>query len=135
MKTYEKMLKEGLAKVPEKIIKDVRLEIPKPQSRVEGNRTFIINFGEIANTIRREPKHLAKFLFRELAKPGYVDGDRLILQGKVQNYLIVDKINGYCKEFLYCKECGKPDTQIVKEDRLRFLKCEACGSKSALRKI
>jgi len=135
MKTYEKMLKEGLAKVPEKIIKDVRLEIPKPQSRVEGNRTFIINFGEIASTIRREPKHLSKFLFRELAKPGYVDGDRLILQGKVQNYLIADKIDRYCKEFLYCKECGKPDTQILKEDRLRFLKCEACGSKSALRKI
>ena len=35
----------------------------------------------------------------------------------------------YAKEFVICKECGKPDTQIEKEDRLSFLHCLACGAK------
>lgn len=135
MKTYEEMLKEAREKIPEEISKKERLEIPEPQIIIQGNRTFITNFLEVANTIRRDPKHLSKFLFRELAKAGHIDGNRLILQGKVQRILIEKKINTYMKEFVFCRECGKPDTHIEKGDRMYFLKCEACGAKQVIRKI
>lgn len=135
MKTYEQMLKEAEKKISRDISKESRLEIPPPNVIIQGNKTFITNFTDIANSIRRDPKHLAKFLFRELAKPGHVDNSRLILQGKVMKNLVQNKIDSYMKEFVLCKECNRPDTHIVKEDRLIFLKCEACGAKQPLRRI
>jgi len=135
MKTYKEMLKEARKKISKDITQAKRLEIPSPQTTIQGNRTFITNFTDITNSIRRDPKHLAKFLFRELAKPGHINGNRLILQGKVIKSLIENKIDAYIKEFVYCKECNKPDTHFEKEDRIIFLKCEACGAKQAIRRI
>jgi len=135
MKTYEQMLKEAEKKISRDTSKESRLEIPPPNVVIQGNKTFITNFTDIASSIRRDPKHFAKFLFRELAKPGHVDNNRLILQGKVMKNLVQNKIDAYMKEFVLCKECNRPDTQIIKEDRLVFLKCEACGAKQPLRRI
>jgi len=135
MRTYEEMLKEAMEKIPDNVKKESRYEIPSPQTNIQGNRTFIINFSEIAESIRRDPKHLSKYLFKELATPGHMEGNRLILQRKVIKSLIEKKIEGYINEFVYCKECKKPDTHFEKSDRMTFLRCEACGAKHALRKF
>ncbi len=135
MKTYEEMLREGREKISLDVSKESRFEVVKPNILIQGNRTFITNFTEIANSMRRDPKHLAKFLFRELAKPGHVEGNTLILQGKVLRSLIEKKIEAYLKEFVYCRECKRPDTHLEKEGRIIFLKCEACGAKQVVRRI
>jgi translation initiation factor 2 subunit 2 len=70
-----------------------------------------------------------------LATPGHIDGNRLILQRKVSKNLIEKKIEDYANEFVYCKECKRPDTHFEKSKRIIFLKCEACGAKQALRRI
>lgn len=135
MKTYEQMLKEAEKKISRDTSKEKRLGIPSANVIIQGNKTFITNFIEITNSIRRDPKHLAKFLFRELAKAGHIDNNRLALQGKVMRSLVQSKIDAYTKEFVYCKECDRPDTNILKEGRLSFLKCEACGAKQPLRRV
>ncbi len=135
MKAYKEMLEEAKNKISANVEKVSRLEVSGPKSEIQGNRTFITNFIDITNSIRRDPKHLAKYLFRELAKPGHIDGSRLVLQGKVINSLIANKIENYIKEFVYCQECNRPDTHFEKEDRIIFLKCEACGAKHVLRHI
>lgn len=129
MKTYEDMLSEAEEKLPKEVKEVQRLEIPKPISNISGNQTYIVNFLDIANVIRRDPKHISKYLFRELASPGHIEGNRLILQGKFFNSLIEKKIEGYVREYVYCPECSKPDTSLIKQDRIMILKCEACGAK------
>lgn len=135
MTDYEKMLKEATEKISKNVKEDKRLEIPVPQVLIQGNQTIIPNFVEIANVLRREPRHLAKFMFRELAKPGNINDTRLILQGKVYKQLVEKKLDEYIKEFVQCKECNKLDTVLIKEKRFVFLKCEACGAKEAVRHI
>jgi len=135
MKSYEDMLKEGEEKLPKETKEKERLEIPRPQVLIQGNQTFIINFEDIITVMRRDPKHFSKFLFRELAKPGHIDGKRLVLQGKVYPKLIEKKLESYVKEFVYCKECNRPDTKLVKEGRITLMVCEACGAKQAIRDI
>ena len=135
MKSYKEMLEEARNKISTKVEKVSRLEVSESRVEIQGNRTFITNFIDITNSIRRDPKHLAKYLFRELAKPGHIDGNRLVLQGKVIKSLIDDKIKNYIKEFVYCPECNRPDTHFEKEERIIFLKCEACGAKHVLRRI
>jgi len=135
MKSYEDMLKELEENLPQNSEKNDRLEIPKPEIQIQGNQTFITNFEEIVSVMRRDPRHFAKFLFRELAKPGHIDGKRLMLQGKVFPKLVEKKLESYIKEFLYCNECNRPDTKLVKEGRIMLMICEACGSKKAVRNI
>ncbi|MEM0473243.1 MAG: translation initiation factor IF-2 subunit beta [Candidatus Aenigmatarchaeota archaeon] len=135
MKEYEEILKEGLEKIPEEVKSDNRLEIPKPEVSIQGSQTIIANFVEIANVIRRKPDHLLKFLSKELAAPAHIEGNRALFQGKLYSGLIEKKLESYFREFLYCPICKKPDTQIIKQDRIYILKCEACGAKNPVRAI
>ncbi|MEK6909749.1 MAG: translation initiation factor IF-2 subunit beta [Candidatus Aenigmatarchaeota archaeon] len=130
METYEKLLESALEKMPKKLHEKERFEIPEALTEIQGNKTLIRNFADISTTLRREPSHLAKYLFKELATPGNIQGSALILQRKLTTELIQEKINSYAKYFVYCKVCGEPDTKFVKEGRLTFVQCDACGGRS-----
>ncbi|MBU2053111.1 MAG: translation initiation factor IF-2 subunit beta [Nanoarchaeota archaeon] len=131
--TYEQLLDEAYEKVKKVDITNERFEIPKVEGHFEGKKTFLTNFFQIASHIRRDPNHLQKFLLRELAASGHTDGDRLVLNMKVPSVKINQKIEQYVKEFVLCKECGKPDTELKKQDRLTFIHCLACGAKHPVR--
>ncbi|MEM4362013.1 MAG: translation initiation factor IF-2 subunit beta [Candidatus Anstonellales archaeon] len=133
MDEYEKMLEEAYAKLPEKKGSGERLEIPKVASFTEGNKTIVKNFRQICDVIRREPAMLSKYLSRELAAPVEMSGDRLIVQRKVLNDLIQSKVDVFIKEFVMCKECGKPDTHIETIMGVKTLICEACGARRPVR--
>lgn len=132
MEEYQKLLEEAMERVPKKVIARERFEIPLPQVETQKTKTIVRNFKEIADVLRRPPQHLAKYLTKELAAPGSLEGNSLVLQTSVSGEMIMKKIEGYAKKFVYCKVCGKPDTKLVKEDRLLFLVCEVCGAKSSV---
>jgi len=69
-------------------------------------------------------------LLKELASPGSVKGDRLVLTRKISSAMINAKIQVYVNTYVLCKECGKPDTELVREDRFNFIHCLACGAKN-----
>ncbi len=133
MENYEKLLNEAYGKV--KIIESLgeRFEVPNVEGRFEGKKTIITNFSQIALHLRRTPEHFQKFLFKELATSGYRDGERLILNNKISSAKINPKIEDYVREFVLCKECNKPDTEIIKEGKINFLHCLACGAKHPIR--
>lgn len=134
-KSYEDMLKSAMKSLPKKIEEKKRFEIPAIDSFAQGNKTIVKNFGEILSALRRDEKHLSKFLFKQLATPGNIEGGMLILQRKVQSSMLQKKLEDYVKEYVFCKVCGEPDTLLVKEDRIMFMKCEACGARSPARDI
>ena len=126
---YEKLLDKAYKELPEVKTEDSRFEIPKVQGHIQGSKTIITNFVKIAQVFRREIAHLQKYLLRELASPGNLDGPRLILNRKISSSLINQKVEQYANDFVICKECGKPDTTLNKEDRFTYVKCQACGAK------
>jgi len=130
METYEKLLESALERMPKKLHEKERFEIPEALTEIQGNKTLIRNFADIATTLRREPINLAKYLFKQLATPGNIQGSALILQRKLTTELIQEKIVSYVKDFVYCKVCGEPDTKFVKEGRITFIQCDACGGRS-----
>lgn len=127
------MLEEGMKNLPEKESNTSRFEIPKVQGHIEGNKTIITNFYQIADILGREPEHLLKFILRELATPGIIKDNRLILGRKISSLQINEKIERYAKTYVLCKNCGKPDTKLLREDRGLMLKCTACGTKNPVR--
>jgi len=130
---YEDLLKKAYKEIPKTKGVSDRFEIPKVQGFFQGNKTIINTFAKIVQTFRRDPSQLQKYLLRELATSGSVDGQRLILNRKISSNLINQKIAQYAKDFVICKECGKPDTILKKEDRFLQVKCQACGAKYTIR--
>ncbi len=129
---YKELLEEAYQKV-KPIKASERFEIPKIEGHLEGNKTILTNLQQIASHIRRDINHLLKYLLRELATSGKIEGNRVILQRKIPSIKINEKIQQYVEEFVLCRECRKPDTELVKEERFMFVHCLACGAKHSVR--
>ena len=133
MQDYESLLKRAEQKIS-KTKTTERFQMPDAIVTTQGNTTTITNFSDLARTLRREPKHMMKFFTRELAVPGEVQGSRASFQGKFSAEQIKGKLQKYADEFVFCA-CGKPDTELVREEHLLRLKCQACGVKRVVRDL
>ncbi len=130
---YEKLLDRAKEKLPEVEESSERFEIPNVVGHLEGSKVVISNFLQIAQALQRDPKHLLKYVLRALATPGEIKKNFLIMGSKVSSKAINEKIEAYANEYVFCRECGKPDTKLVKEGEFLFLKCQACGAKYSVR--
>lgn len=126
---YKELLEKARKELPELSQSHDRFELPKVRGHIQGNKTVISNFPQIASSINRDVDHLLKFILKELATPGEMKNQILFIGRKVSAVMINDKIEKYVKEFVLCKECKKPDTKLIKEDKITFVKCQACGAK------
>jgi translation initiation factor 2 subunit 2 len=133
--SYEDLLKKAYEKVKKVEGNGERFAVPKVEGKYEGKKTILTNFSQILSHIRRNADHFQKFLTKELATSGQLEGDRFILNKKVPREKVDQKVEQYVKEFVLCKECKKPDTEIIKEDRINYLHCLACGAKHSIHKI
>ena len=133
MESYEEMLEELYSKLPEKVKKKERFEMPRVNAFIEGNKTIFKNFLSIAQLIRRDVEMFAKYLSRELASPVKIDGNRLIIQRRVNLQLLQRKVELFIKDYVLCWECGKPDTKIAVIEGVKMLICEACGARRPIR--
>ena len=121
--------------MPEHAAGAERFVIDKVLGHIEGNKTVIINLKKIAKDLGRKEEHLLKYLLRELATPGKFMGERVLFGTKVSATAINKKIKKYASEFVYCAECGKPDTTLTEEKEITYLKCQACGAKKPVKNI
>lgn len=130
---YEQLLDRAIKNLPETVKKTgSRFAIPQIKVFYEGNRTIIRNWKEIEDTLRRDGSHILKVLTRELATAGTISGSRAILQGKFPTSQIDKTIERYVNDYVICQACKRPDTEIVKKDKLVFLVCHACGARQPL---
>jgi len=76
---YGKLLKAARKQLPEAILKKSRFEVPKVKGHIQGNRTVISNFNQIADFLRKDVNHLVKYVLKELAAPGNLTKTALII--------------------------------------------------------
>ena len=134
MEEYKKLLEEARKDLPEHVFQKERFEIPNVRGHIQGNRTIISNFLQIANTPGRQPEDMLKFVLSEVATPGEIKKSGSVIVGsKVPASRINEKIKQYANSYVFCYECGKPDTKIEKEGNFSFLKCTACGAKHIIK--
>ncbi len=132
---YKELLKRARSEIPEVSIKKERLEMPHLLVTTIGMRTTIANFKEVADAIDRDPQHMLKFLTREMATAATYHDGRAIFQGKFRRDTFERLLQRYTEAFVTCPVCKRPDTKIIKERRLSFLVCNACGAKSSIKQI
>jgi translation initiation factor 2 subunit 2 len=134
MEDYEALLDRAIANLPDMETTDARFVIPEPKIMVEGKTTILDNFNNIADVLNRDPDHVMKYLTREMGTAGKIDGLRAVFQGRFSKEQIKSNIEAYVEEFVMCSECGRPDTQLMKMDRVMVLKCAACGAHRPVKK-
>jgi translation initiation factor 2 subunit 2 len=132
---YQKLLKAALEKVPKREGSGKRFKVPQVVVETQGSRTVIKNMSEIASALRREPGQIGRYIAKEMAAPGSVQNDTFVLQAKASRELLQKKLEDYIRNFVYCRVCGEPDTVLEKEDRIVFIRCEACGARSTTKPI
>ncbi|HEY4675215.1 MAG TPA: translation initiation factor IF-2 subunit beta [Candidatus Bathyarchaeia archaeon] len=132
---YEALLKRARSQIPEVTSKRERLELPRLMISTIGMRTVVYNFKEVADALNRDPLHLLKFLTREMATAATFHESRAIFKGKFSQDTLGRLVQRYVENFVVCPVCTRPDTRIVKEKRLSFLVCEACGARSAVKQL
>jgi len=125
---YLSLLNNAKECLPETAESHERFVIPDADVLQEGKITFIRNFIDISDALRRDPEHLLQFLLRELGTPGNIESRRAVLKAKLSPVQISDRIQNYTDTFVICSECGLPDTHMLKEGRTLVLECEACGA-------
>lgn len=132
---YVELLKRARSQFPDVVLKSERLEIPRLHYARIGMRTVIYNFKEVADALDRDPQHLLKFLTGEMATAATVQGSRIIFQGKFSEDTFGRLIQRYLESYVVCPVCKRPDTKLIKEKRLSFLVCQACGAKSSIKQL
>jgi translation initiation factor 2 subunit 2 len=133
---YEQMLGDAYENlVVNEEVSSERFEIIKVTGHHQGNRTIITNFGKVVAHLRRDAGEIVKYLSKALATTGQVDGDRLILNRKVSSKEVNDRITKYVGEYVLCKKCKKPDTELIEEGGKLYLRCLACGLRAEVHRI
>ena len=110
-----------------------RFELPIVDVMWEGQKTFLRNFSEFPKVLRRDPDKVLQYLSKEFAVPAERLGDKAMFIGRRAPDDFTRLFQIYVKDYLECPTCKSPDTKILKENRISFLVCEACGAKSTLK--
>jgi translation initiation factor 2 subunit 2 len=128
--SYEQLLDRAFAQLPSLSAEKSDFKIPQVDSIVQGTKTMIRNFAQIADVARRSEEDIAKYLTKELAAPVSVADHVLKISTKVQASVLNDKLKKYFETYIICKECHKPDTHIGGMERgYETIVCEACGAR------
>ncbi|MCX8197072.1 MAG: translation initiation factor IF-2 subunit beta [Candidatus Micrarchaeota archaeon] len=133
MDRYEELLDRALSSLPEKTQKFERFELPQIEMFYQGNKTIIRNFDAIVQKVRRPAQLLSKYFSKELAVPASIDGNKLVLNGKISDRNLKEKLQTFVDMAVICKECRRPDTRISDVGSVKMLICEACGARSPLK--
>lgn len=126
---YHTLLKQAKDALPEIEHSEERFQIPKVKGHIQGIKTVISNLNQISDTLGRPIKHLLKYLARELATTTEQVNMLVVFGSKISASKINEKIEAYANEFVFCRECNKPDTKLNKEGDIYYFKCQACGAR------
>ncbi len=130
---YEKLLKRIEKNISNTNKVENRLKLPAPDVTWEGKKTYLRNFIDFPKALRREPEKILQYLTKEFAVPVERIGDKVMFIGKRDPEDFTRLFQIYLKDYVTCQTCTSPDTKVVKENRISFLHCEACGAKSTLK--
>ncbi|MEM0140071.1 MAG: translation initiation factor IF-2 subunit beta [Ferroplasma sp.] len=130
---YNKLLNDASGVLSSKNRTEDRLKVPNPEIIYEGKSTIIRNFMDIVDMLNRNPDDVVKYLTKEFGIGANISGRRLIINRKLSEPAIRDKLNSYMSMYVLCYECSSPDTTIEKVGRTYLLVCKACGAEHPIK--
>ena len=109
-----------------------KLVLEKPEISSANKKTFIGNFKAICTKLNRKSEDVREYFEKELCTTVNLNSEgALVITGIYKQVGVMKVLQEYIKKYVTCKECSSCDTEIIKENRIVFLKCSKCLSKKA----
>jgi putative translation initiation factor aIF-2 beta subunit len=125
---YRTLLSRVYSMLPRDEETPKKLKFVPPQLLREGTKkTTIANYNRICEAMMRPSEHFKQYILVELNTSGSIDGmGRLSIKGRPTQSAIEKLMKKYAKAYIRCGQCKSFDTQLTKENRLIYLKCNKC---------
>ncbi|MEM1526748.1 MAG: translation initiation factor IF-2 subunit beta [Ignisphaera sp.] len=135
LSNYELMLERLYKQLPSKLTGKA-YDIPSLDVEYIGEHTYIRNFAQVCERLRRDPRITMRYFLKELGKPGAVDDkNNLIIYGPIKSQTIRDLYNRFLETYVKCPTCGSYDTELHREGKVFYIRCLACGAISYVKPI
>ncbi|AEB95538.1 MAG: translation initiation factor IF-2 subunit beta [Metallosphaera sp.] len=135
-KQYFALLDRLYIKLPKKDLASETQALPVLSIINIGNTTIIRNFGEFCDRIRREDKICMRYLLKELAAAGSLsENGQLSIQGKFSSSIVNTFMDRFIKTYVQCSTCKSLDTVLVKDKKIWYIQCLACGAKNSVKPL
>lgn len=110
-----------------------RLKLVKPVVNKMNKKTFFENFVTTCQSINRNVIDVQRFFEAELATSTSVSGDnKLVIQGMFKPKDVCTILINFIQSHVICKECKSHQTELIKEKRISYIKCNVCMSQKAI---
>lgn len=111
--------------------------ISKKESRGTGSKTCIMNMGDVACNLNRNPIYCVKFFGYELgASTSYSnkkgEGERTIINGHHDTQVFQGLLDKFIEKYVLCQSCNLPEIDILVRKDSIVGSCKACGCKTGL---
>lgn len=114
-------------------IKKERMIVPTPQVENKNRKTFFYNFGTICHHLNRNMNDVMTYFLQELKTNATIsEKGELQLHGRYNSKSINKIVKEYIMASVICSICGSEKTNIIREDKIKFLSCTKCNSKVSL---
>lgn len=110
-----------------------RYKMERIQTKIEGKgngiKTVVVNLSSVAQSLARPGSYLIKYFGFELGAQTNIDpaDDRWIINGAHEASKLQELLDGFIKNFVLCKHCKNPETDVHINDGNITLDCKACG--------
>lgn len=114
-----------------------KLGVKLPTINHTRHKTTIINFKGMCDGLNRGSKedteYIKRYIEKETGKASSINiKNDLTLEKRETNEKLESVIKRYIKDFVLCKTCSSQVTSIVKIGKLRYIKCNRCGSQNCI---
>ncbi|KAK3322130.1 domain found in IF2B/IF5-domain-containing protein [Apodospora peruviana] len=110
-----------------------RYKMERIQTKIEGKgngiKTVVVNLSSVAQSLARPGSYLIKYFGFELGAQTNIDpaDDRWIINGAHEASKLQELLDGFIKNFVLCKPCQNPETDVHINGGNITLDCKACG--------
>jgi len=109
-----------------------RFVIRPPKSERKNKKTYVTNFTECCKSANRDAEFVKTFYENTLGVSSSISGDGTLIINKMYNEKeVIDVFATFLKEYVICSQCGSGNTEMIRDNRLPFLMCNACKSKKS----
>jgi len=113
--------------------KSIKNTIKGPDIQAMNRKIYIKNFRDVCQSMNRDSHEVSKYISEELKIQTSISANgQLIIHGSYRKNQIQDIVVKYITNFVRCPLCKAYDTQLNKENKITFIKCNKCQASNAL---
>jgi translation initiation factor 2 subunit 2 len=114
--------------------KGKKVSIPRPEIQCLNKKSYLKNFQDICKKLDRTEQEFMQFIIKESGSTcgAITGGGALVLTGIFRQNQMEAFVTNYIVRYVSCPSCKAYDTQITKEDRINYIRCNKCKSKTSI---